>query len=198
MGKKEKKIKVSTECKKGKKGKKVKNVKESHIKGTGHTLNDIGGEVKKKRGRPKKVVVYTESDGYDKQPPIITVIHKFEGYCPKCKVSIGSLDIKGTKFICISCGEEGKAKKLLKGIERNGPKNKKEYLEIYYSNFTKKDTIAKIKSIKEIKEDPDEPIIITSAVTEVKDDLIEKDIGILKTDEEDLLESEFLDPKDKE
>lgn len=83
--------------------------------------------MKKKRGRPKKVVeVEVEVEEVSK-----VTTAKFLGYCPKCKSMIGNPDLV-SKFIfeCPSCGKRARVKLLAKDIgDVNRPMSKKEYLD---------------------------------------------------------------------
>jgi len=102
--------------------------------------------VKRPRGRPRKnplpitaalpTVKKTSHGKYGKpvEPlePSNMVISAFLGHCPQCKTIVGQLDIeKGTKniFNCASCGERADIETLIKKLETDRPKTKREYLE---------------------------------------------------------------------
>ena len=208
-GKKDKKIKkgIRTECKKGKKQtKRLGRPKGSKNKPKGmkevksQALNDLHiiPDIPKKRGRPKKA---RYEEPRDEMPPIITVTFKFVGFCPECKVSIGENDFTGHKFTCTGCGKIGGKKELLKEVIRDRPRNKREYMEIYYASYpsTKEKMVAPDKKpIKEVKAVSEEDIEIDGENEEneeneeknIKEDIIEaaSDHVPLKTDEDTFFE----------
>lgn len=81
--------------------------------------------MKKKRGRPRNVVI---------SPPDVQVIKtkkiKFIGYCPVCKFLITKLELESKKiFLCPSCNKRGRLSLLKKEVERAMKYiNQKEYL----------------------------------------------------------------------
>lgn len=209
MNKGKKKIKkckkgIRTECHKGKKqGKQTKQTKQAkrlgRPKGSKNKKNKIKGikgvkeqalngqtvisNIPKRRGRPKKA---RYEEPRDEMPPIITVTFKFVGFCPECKVSIGENDFTGYKFTCTGCGTIGGKKELLKEVIRDRPRNKREYMEIYYASYpSTKEKIVANPVIKEVIEKDTE-----DGEKDIKEDVIEaaSEEAPLKTDEDTFFE----------
>lgn len=92
--------------------------------------------IPKKRGRPRKVIVYTECNT---DPIVPTKTFKALGYCPSCKLCIGVLDLiisDNSKYRCARCDKEGLVKDLLEKIDLGDrPRNKKEYLQSISSQY---------------------------------------------------------------
>jgi len=98
-------------------------------------LTECKEVLKRGRGRPKKVYANAEDD----VPVVPTFTFKFLGYCPSCKLSIASGDLKvgsDEHVICPKCHKESKVSELTKTIEIERPKTKKEYFQSINSSFT--------------------------------------------------------------
>ena len=110
----------------------------------GRPPKDKKNEPPKKMGRPKKVYpmsdIAMEEERLRDLHPVIT--HRYEalGFCPKCKLSLGSGDlVKGKKFIveCPKCGNVTRKKNLLEEIDLGErAKTKKEYLQTVNSVYS--------------------------------------------------------------
>jgi DNA-directed RNA polymerase subunit M/transcription elongation factor TFIIS len=95
---------------------------------------------KGKRGRPKKRRYGTEEESY-----IVTKHSKFYGYCTVCKLALCSKDIRHTVFICPGCGYSGKLKELKLDRDTERPRNRREYLQSVYADWS----LAKELRVKE-------------------------------------------------
>ena len=169
MSKKHKKQKKQKEHKKHKETFTESNKSPKSTNNTTTMNNDTEVAIgKRKRGRPKKVIVEANIDnngGLDNLPilpkkrcrpkkirveegsirEIPTKHGKFYGYCPECKLMLCSKDIFYKKFSCPGCGEEGKLEEMLEKREIERPRNKREYLQSVYSDWS----LAKELRVKE-------------------------------------------------
>ena len=121
-----KSIGVHKYAKKGKKGAYTHSAayleKHSTNKSTVKVFKGKRGRV----GRPRKVEVI--------DTPIITRSARFMGFCPKCEVSICSLDMTGVHmFNCPSCDYHGNSKELKDKRDIDKPASKKEYMQTVHA-----------------------------------------------------------------
>lgn len=124
---------------------------------------------KRGRGRPKKVRVEEEV------VVVPTFTYKFLGYCPSCKLSLTDSDLVNGKISCQKCGKVLKVSELVKTIELDRPKTKKEYFQSVNSVHTWHDYNASsnISTIAK-KEDPMLDEIEDEHIKSDEDEIISK------------------------
>ena len=126
---------------------------------------------KRGRGRPKKVRVEEEVH------VVPTFTYKFLGYCPSCKLSLTDSDLVKGVINCQKCGKVLKVNELVKMIELDRPKTKKEYFQSVNSVHTWHDYNASsnINSVAK-KEDPMLDEIEDEHIKSDEDEIISKKI----------------------
>jgi len=126
---------------------------------------------KRGRGRPKKVKV--EEDVVI----VPTFTYKFLGYCPSCKLSICDNDLVKGVINCQKCGKVMQVNELVKSIELDRPKTKKEYFQSVNSVHTwhNYNASSNINSIAK-KEDPMLDEIEDEHIKNDEDEIISKKI----------------------
>ena len=83
----------------------------------------------RKRGRPKGSKAKTQIIPVETYDMSNVKTLKFLGYCPKCKGLVTTKELTSKfVYVCSSCNEQGRIKKLLREVITDRPTSKKEYL----------------------------------------------------------------------